>query len=207
METLFARGCTVHLLPVIKGLRSEAEKVRKAFEATRPDVVAVSISKEELDGLRAMPEDYEPELSRYEEIYAAGLSRFGEVAVPPPCFVAAVEMADHEGVPVVPVDLGEEEYTELYCAAVPATTLLRHSTRIWLLRRRRFSDRSAEEFVLAWDRAVNSLEGFKTIERARAAAMARGIASACEGHRSLLAVIELERASEVAELVRRGGEE
>lgn len=202
LDTLQAGGCTIHILAVIKGLKSEADKVREAFEQVKPDKVALSISKEELDGLRNLPDDYEPELSRYEEIYADGLSRFGEVAAPPPCYVAAVELADHSGAELLPVDMDEGTYTDLYCAAVPGTTLFRHSTRTWLLRRRRFSDKSPEEFVLAWDRAVNNLEGFGMIERKRAEAMAKGIADAIDGCSRLLAVIELERAAEVAQLIR-----
>jgi len=196
-------SCRIELLPVIKGLESEVSSVKEAFDYVKPDIVAVSLSKEEMEGLRNIPEDYEPELTRYEEIYAEGLSRFGEVAAPPPCYVATLEIADHIGVPVVPVDLDEQTYTELYCAAVPGTTLFRHSTRTWLLKRRRFSNESAEDFVLAWDRAVNGLEGFRMVEEKRAQAMASGVLKLCDGHKKVLAVIELERAEEVSELLKR----
>ncbi len=195
-------GCRIEILPVIKGLESEVTKVKNAFDYVRPDVVAISISKEELEGLKNIPEDFEPELTRYEEIYVEGLSRFGEVAAPPPCYVAALEMANHTGVPIVPVDLDEQAYTELYIAAVPGTTLFRHSTRTWLLKRRRFSDESAEDFVLAWDRAVNGLEGFQKIEHQRAREMANGVVALCDGRKKVLAIIELERAGEVSELIR-----
>jgi len=195
------------VLGVIKGLKSETEKVRKSFEELSPEKIAVSLSKEELHGLRNIPEDFEPELSRYEEIYAEGLSRFGEVAVPPPCYVAALELADHMSLPLIPVDLDEQTYTELYCAAIPGTTLFRHSTRTWLLKRRRFSDEGPEEFVMAWDRAVNGTGGFRMIETKRAEAMAKGIREACTGTKTLLAVIELERASEVSVLLRNEREE
>ena len=202
VEKLNMEGCTVHVLSVIKGLKSEAEKVRRAFEDIKPDVVAVSLSKEEIEGLRSMPHDYEPELSRYEEIYADGLGRFGEVAAPPPCYVATLELAQHEGIPLSPVDLDEQTYTALYCAVVPGTALFRHSTRTWLLKRRRFSDHSPEEFVLAWDKAVNNMEGFRMIESKRAEAMAKGIRKACADSKNLLAVIELERAAEVTDILR-----
>lgn len=195
-------GGVVHLLPVIKGLRSEAERVRAAFDSVRPGRVAVSLSKEELEGLRNLPDDFEPDLSRYDEIYADGLGRFGEVAAPPPCYVAAVELADHNGIPVSPVDLDEDSFSELYCAAVTGPALFRHSTRTWLLKRRRFVAETAEEFVLRWDRAVNNMEGMRLIERKRAEAIAEGIArNASPGH-PLLAVVELERAEEVAALLR-----
>ncbi len=194
-------GCAIRVLGVIKGLRSEAEKVKGAFDEFRPDKVAISLSKEELDGLRHMPEDYEPDLSRYEEMYVEGLSRFGEVSAPPPCYVAAVELADHLGVPIVPVDIDEGAYTDLYCALVDGTSLLRHSTRTWIVKRRRFSDSSPEEFVLAWDRSVNNMECFRRLEHERAKTMAKGIESACSGARRVLAVVELERAGEVRELL------
>lgn len=194
-------GCSVQVLGVIKGLKSEAGKVKGAFEQFRPEKIAISLSKEELDGLRHMPEDYEPDLSRYEEMYVEGLSRFGEVAAPPPCYVAAVELADHLGVPIVPVDIDEGTYTDLYCALVDGTSLFRHSTRTWIVKRRRFSDSSPEEFVLAWDRSVNNMECFRRLEHERAKTMAAGIESACSGALRVLAVVELERAGEVRELL------
>ncbi len=198
LESVKRDGCSIHVLPVIKGLVSESEKVRQAFDYVKPDLVAISISKEELEGLRSLPEDYEPMLSRYEEIYADGLGRFGEVSAPPPCYVAALELADHRGIPLVPVDLDEQSYTELYVMAVSGGTLFRHSTRTWILKRRKFSTESPEDFVLAWDRAVNGLEGFRKIEQTRAETMARGIVKACSGStHQILAVVELERAEEV----------
>ncbi len=204
LESVKTDGCTIHILPVIKGLVSETENVRQAFDYVKPDVVAISISKEELEGLRNLPNDYEPELSRYEEIYANGLQRFGEVSVPPPCYVAALELADHKGIPLVPVDMDERSYTELYVLAVSGGTLFRHSTRTWILKRRKFSTESAEEFVLSWDKTVNGLGGFRRIEETRAETISRGILDICsDGHKHILAVVELERAREVLELVNR----
>ena len=201
LETIQGNGCTISVLGVIKGLKAEVGRVQSAFDLARPDVVAVSLSKEELEGLKNLPDDYIPELSRYEQIYAEGLSRFGEVAAPPPCYVATLELADHRGIRLIPVDLDEQSYSELYCVAVPGTTLFRHSTRTWILKRRRFSDESPEEFVLNWDKTVNNLEGFRTIEKKRAETMAKGILAACEGSSDILAVIELERAGEVRDLI------
>jgi len=201
VDKLMIGGCEVHVLSVIKGLKSETEKVRKAFEEVRPDKVLISLSKEELEGLKNIPEDFDPELTRYEEIYAEGLGRFGEVAAPPPCYVAALELGVHFEVPVVPIDMDEQSYTELYCAVVGGGTLFRHSTRTWVLKRRKFSTDSPEAFVLAWDRAVNNLEGFRMIEAKRAEQMAKATRNAADGAKRMLAVIELERAGDVVKLL------
>jgi hypothetical protein len=98
--------------------------------------------------------------------------------------------------------MDEQSYTDLYCAVVPGTALFRHSTRTWLLKRRTFSDDGPEQFVIAWDKAVNNMEGFKIIESKRAQAMAKGIKKACAGSKNLLAVIELERAADVLDILR-----
>jgi len=199
-------GGAVHMLPVIKGLRSEADRVRDAFDSVGPDKVAVSLSKEEVEGLRNLPEDFEPELSRYDEIYAKGLERFGEVAAPPPCYVAAVELADHLKIPLFPVDLDEDSFSELYCAAVTGPALFRHSTRTWILKRRRFEAGTAEDYVLKWDRAVNNMEGMRLIEQKRAEAIAEGIAGLASAGCALLAVVELERAGEVEAILKGRGD-
>jgi len=196
-KTLHIGGCSVYVLPVIKGLLSESKKVEQAFTSLQPDLLALSISKEELDGLKNLPEDFEPELTRYEEIYAKGLGRFGEVAAPPPCYVAALELAEHDRIPIVAVDLDEASYTDLYCASVPGTTLFRHSIRTWILKRRTFGAETPEDFVLAWDRTVNKLDGFDIVEEKRADAIAAGIDAASKKSRRLLALVELERAGDV----------
>jgi hypothetical protein len=194
-------GRRIFLLPVIKGLKSEIQAVKNAFDYARPGKVAISVSPEDLQGLRQMPADYVPELSRYEELYAELLSRYGDVAAPPPAYIAAVELADHMAIPIVPVDLDEVSYTALYCAAVTGTTLFRHSTRLWLLRRRGFPQTKPEDFVLAWDRRTNNMRGFMLIEEKRAKAMAEGILGCAKGIERLLAIVELERAGQVSELL------
>jgi pheromone shutdown protein TraB len=197
MKVVSNRGSSIHMLPVIKGLVSEIDQVKEAFSKTKPDAVAISLSKEEVEGIRNLPEDYEPELSRYDEIYIIGLSRFGEVAAPPPCYVAAIEIADSEGIPVNPIDIDEASYTELYCASVSGTALFRNSTRTWYLRRRQFAADTAEEYVLRVDRAFNNMRGFRRIEDERAAWMTRQLLRASEGSGELLAVVEYERAIDI----------
>ena len=201
----FSNGAsTIYILPVIRGLTSEVRTVIDAFTSIGPDAVAVSLSKEEVDGIRNLPEDYEPELSRYDEIYIRGLSRYGEVAAPPPCYVAAVETADSEGVPIIPIDIDEASYTELYCAAVTGQALFRNSTRTWYLAKKQFAADTPEEYVLKVDRAFNNMSGFKRIEEERASWMAERLFSASKGAERLMAVVEYERAGAVSDLIEMG---
>lgn len=100
------------------------------------------------------------------------------------------------------IDFDEDEYTALYCAAVSGANLFRHSTRKWIVRRRKYSTKSAEDFVKAWDRSINGLEGFRIIEQRRAQHMAKEILRECKSSKRLLAVIEYERADDVDTLLR-----
>src|SRR6266571_1911058 len=52
MDVVTLGGCRVHLMPVVRGLVSEGERVRAAFADAGPEAVALSISREELQGLR-----------------------------------------------------------------------------------------------------------------------------------------------------------
>jgi hypothetical protein len=194
--------CEVRTIGVVKGLRSEVREVQRAFDELKPDRMAVSLSKEELYGLRNIPEDFEPDPTRYEEIYSKWLGKFGQVAIPPPCYVAAVELADHFKIPLVPVDMDEDDFSALYCKVVPGTVLMRHSTRLWLLKNHRFTAKTPQEFVMQLDTRVNNMAAFKTIERKRAETMAEGIIEASEGAARLLAVIEFERVRDVEGIVR-----
>lgn len=204
VTTITIGDSSVHILPVIKGLTSEISVVQEAFAAVGPDAVAVSLSKEEVEGLRGLPADFEPELSRYDEIYIQGLAKFGEVAAPPPCYVAAVEIADSEELPLLPIDIDEASYTELYCASVSGTTLFRNSTRTWHLRRKAFHADTPEEYVRKVDRAFNNMRGFRNIETERAEWMARETKKAADRYMRILAIIEFERAGEVAGLLNGG---
>lgn len=201
ITSLSVGDSTIHILPVIRGLTAEVSTVQEAFTSVNPDAVAVSLSKEEVKGLRNLPSDFEPELSRYDEIYVQGLARFGEVAAPPPCYVAAIEIADLKGLPVLPIDIDEESYTELYCASVSGTTLFRNSTRTWHLRRRAFSADTPEKYVVKVDKAFNNMRGFRNVEDQRAEWMAREVLKASKDFGQILTVIELERAEDVVRLV------
>src|SRR2546422_10749556 len=104
MDVVALGGCRVHVMPVVRGLVSESEAVRAAFSEARPDAVALSIGREEIEALRAHPGGSVPPDNLEEEVYVRGLSRFGEVRKPPPCFVEALAAATERGVPLPPLD-------------------------------------------------------------------------------------------------------
>jgi len=206
MRTLRVGGSQVHILPAIKGLVSEAESVRNAFEDMAPNAVAVSVSKEELAGLRSVNGEEEYEMSDIEWCYAQYLSQFGEVRLPPPCYLAAQQLADEKRVPIIPLDMNEELYSAAYCTTVGTLDVLRESFMVKRIRRIRFDRSSAEDFVLDWDSRVNRSRGFRKLQMEREEHMARIITSMSRKYDEILAVVELERAEGLGDrLLKRDG--
>jgi pheromone shutdown protein TraB len=197
MREIDLNGSRVFVLPVIKGLVSEGKKVRDAISEIRPQAVGISISKEELEGIRSYQGE-EIELSDLEEAYQAGLEEFGEVQLPPPCYIEALKTCDELGVPIIPIDMNEELFSDRYCELVGGLELVKESFFSHRIARKRFNLDSAEAFVLDYDRKVNGGRGLSALNAEREAHMASVLRSLTEGHRCILAIIELERAHSVS---------
>lgn len=201
MRRIELNGSAIVILPVVKGLVSEGDAVRNAFEELRPEAIAISISKEELAGLhnKDQYDMYEP--SDIEEIYKVLLETFGEVKLPPPCYVSAMDMGDANNVPLVPVDMNEELYSNTYCNEVGGIDLIRESFFVSRAQRKRFALDTPGDFAVDWDRKVNRAGGFRALNRKREQHMASALRTLSGKYKSVLAVIEYERAEGVAKLV------
>src|SRR5438445_2074715 len=129
MDAVALGGCRVHLMAVVRGLASESERVRTAFEEIRPDAVAVSLGREELEALKGYSGGNAPPDNVEEEGYVRGRSRFGEVRKPPPASLAAVAAAGERGILVHPLDMDEEQYTSGHLPAVSTVSALLPNAR------------------------------------------------------------------------------
>ncbi len=195
-------GSIVSILPVVKGLVSEEETVASAFAEAHPDAVAVSISKEELQGL-GRKEDYDKyEPSSLEVAYAENLSTFGKVVIPPPCFVKSLELCEKNSLPIIAIDMDEENFSDAFCDNVGGLDLLRESLFARKAWKRRFDLSSPENFVIDWDRRVNKAGGFRELERRREMHMADALAEAARTYKRILAVVEAERVEGVLDGMR-----
>jgi len=201
MDEVRIGGSSVHLLPVVRGLPSEGETVRRAIDATRPVVVALSIGPEELRTLRSYhgkplaPENFE------EEVYVAGLSAWETPVKPPPCFSEAIRSADAHGARVEGIDMDEVLYTDTYVECVSALELVFQGRMERRLRKRRFRATTPREFVLEWDAEVNRSPGFRRLQARREAFFASRLRDLSASGRTL-AVIEVERAEGVLAALR-----
>jgi hypothetical protein len=201
MRNVEINGSTIHILPVVKGLVSEGETVEKAIKEANPDAIAISISKEELAAL-GTKEDYgKYEMSDLEEIYSVLLEKFGEIEIPPPCYVKARDIGTAMSITLVPIDMNEEAYTETYCHEVGGVDLIRESMFVKRAHRKRFDFTSAGAFALDWDKKINKPGGFQKLNQKREEHMAEALGRLTGKYRTILAVIEYERAGNVEKLL------
>lgn len=193
------------LLGSVQGLTSEKSEIKKLFEKIKPDAVALSVSDDELEGLKRMSDGEEPEilLSGYEEVYARKLAVYGEVNVPPPSLTEAFELAEKNGVPVYAVDMDDKEYTDVFIKNISTIQLILYSLKIKKLRKKRFKSKTPEDFVFEWDKIVNKLKGFRALEKKREEHMSKKLGELSEKHNRILAVVELQRMKGISEMLSR----
>jgi hypothetical protein len=152
----------------------------------------LAVSREGLaamEGLAITDKEMSRPTNTEERIYIRGLSSFGEVVKPPPCFSAALK----SGIPVTPLDMDDEHYTAAYCRYVSTLDIMRQGRDQKSMLRHRFRAASPREFVLEWDRVVNRLRGYRALEASREMWLAKGACRMAEKYPKTLVVVEYER--------------
>ncbi len=193
MEEVRLGEASVALLPVVRGLPSAGETVREAIDTLKPEVVALSVSPEELDALRAWRGGkLEPDTVE-DEVYVAGLSVWETPVMPPPCFTRAVEAATTRGIRLAAIDMDEEAYADAYTKWVSTMELILQGRLENRLLKKRFHVSTAEDFARAWDAEINRSAGFARLQREREAFMAGRLRELARDAPRVLAVVEVER--------------
>ena len=152
----------------VKGLVSHGSKVKELLAGLSPDVLLITISQEEIDGLASfIREPFEMNLSDYEIIYGVRLSKYGEVMTPPPIYVEAVKYLMDTGKTGIGLDMPQEAFDSLYSETMKTRHLIRHSIRKKRILNHDFKDTDEYEFSENWIRRVNAVKGLAKIDDAR----------------------------------------
>lgn len=188
-------GADVLVVDTVLGLESEAQVVDDALGAFDPDAVALGVSPSELDGLHeylaASGDPPTPEPDRY----AQGLAEFGAISLPPPCLLAAARAARAREIPLEPLDLPEEAYTETFTDQVSTWQLFWNTRREKKLARDPPDVASAREYALAWDEERRRSDGLAHLEAKREVHMAETLRDVADRHHRVLVVVETPRAA------------
>lgn len=169
-------GHDVLLLGTIAGFVPDAERVRQAYEAFRPQLVALGVPPEDLPGLDALAAAARPELPELDvadEKRLALLARFGATRVPSPDLEAAHELARRDQVPLAALDLDDEAHAAAFTRHVTFLTVLRSNAIKSRLLRHGVAGGDPYAVMGAWDAAWNRPKGLRRVEEDREACMAQ----------------------------------
>ena len=159
----------------IKGLVRDGDELRKELLYERPDIMLITISPEEVEGMKAFIKDpFEMNLSDYEIMYGIQLSKYGDVMTPPPVYIEATKYSMENDIPMIGLDMNENTYQKVYKKYIKTTDLLRHSLRKKKIGKLQFENETPEEFVESWNYIVD-LKNFKKVNIERGNYIIKGL--------------------------------
>ena len=199
-QTITLGNSEIRILSTVKGLVSESDIVESEIESFDPDLVALGIGPEEVNGTREW--DGEPyDMSGWDEIYGLSLRKIvGDkgVKLPPPSFSTAIKVSDSKKIDVIGIDMDEESFTEAYTKYISTWQLFKRGRLEKSMSKAGIEGKTPEEIALNMESSIRELSGFAKLESARVKAMLTNLRIQSETRKKILAIIEI---SNVLELV------
>ena len=204
-QTVNLGKAQIRILSTVKGLVSEADIVRKEFESFKPDLVALSIGPEEIDGTRKW--DGQPyDMSGWDELYGLSLRKVvgdNGVKLPPPSFSKAIKVSDVKGIEVIGIDMDEESFTKAYTSNVSTWQLYRRGRLEKRMMKRGIEGTTPEEVVVNMENLIREIDGFSKLEKCRVDTMYNNLKSQSNNDK-ILAIIELSNVDSLIEMLKEG---
>ncbi len=192
-------SCDVLAVATIAGFEADAARIEAAFEAHRPDVVALGVPPEDLEGLTTLAEAKDPlellpELSESEERFFELLARWGPSRVPSPDLEAVHRLATAAEVPMEALDMDDQTHSHVYIKQVGFRTVLRSGRLQKKVLLEPFED-AADPYDLArkWDAYQNNLKQLRRVEEMREDHMAGRLREVAGRGGRLLAIVPVAR--------------
>lgn len=203
MISLSIGDCKVDILPVVNGLESETEKVRSAYGGYEAYGIPLGV-----EGIQALKDrvrlEDEFEVSELDIAYANKMFDLTgeEVVMPSPAMCTLVDLVTEGDGNVIALDMNDAQFTDMYCDTVSAFDFVKEHGLAKKGMKRRFSSDTPEAFALEWDAFVNTVKGYRKVSEKREEFIAAQIRDVARYRKSLLVVMEIERAEGVARLLR-----
>ena len=200
-QTVSLGKAQIRVLSTVKGLVSEATVVEEEIESFEPDLVALSIGPEEIEGTRKW--DGEPyDMSGWDEVYGLSLRKLvGDdgVKLPPPSFSKAIKVSDSKNIDVIGIDMDEISFTEAYTKNISTWQLFKRSRLEKSMTKSGIEGQTPEEIALNMESSIRGLSGFANLERERVKTMAENVRLQSERQKKILAIIEISNVSAFVE--------
>ncbi|MBR3476865.1 MAG: hypothetical protein IKH39_06885 [Candidatus Methanomethylophilaceae archaeon] len=194
--------CDVDILPFVNGLQSEADKVRDAYGKHEAYGIAMSIEGvQALEHREELDDDFG--VSELDLVYANKMERFGTVEMPSPAVCVLVDLCKENGTPLIPLDMNDADFTELYCNTVKTLDFVKEHRHAKKGMKKTFDASTPEELAVQWDDFVNEIGSYHEVSRKREEYLAEQISDVAKYRKSLLVLLEVERCDGVVALLEK----
>ncbi len=194
MITVKINECEFDIVPFIKGLVSEKEKVLDALDKEQYDATAVALGPEDIEAITRRAEIkgiYES--SDIDAIYSHILTEFGSIDMPDPASTTLIDECKARNIPVIPLDMTDDDYSKLYCETVSTMEFLKEKRISKKAMRKKFDKSSPEKFVMEWDALMNKIKGYAKMSEYREEYIANQMKDIAKYRKHVLTLIEFER--------------
>ena len=194
MNSLRIGDCDIDIIPIIKGLVSEKQKVIDALSSKDYETAGVSWGIEEIEAVRRRAEiTGDNETNDLDIVYLYKLKSFGDVDMPDPSFTYIVDEFSKKDIAVIPLDMSDDEFAEAYCEEVSTLDFLKENKIIRKAMKKEFSTVSAEEFIIEWDALINEVKGYRKMNLVKERFIASQIQDIAKYRKNALVLVDYER--------------
>ena len=202
MISLEKNGCRLDIIPIIKGLVSEKEKVVEALSKNEYETAGVSWGIEEIEAVRKRAEiTGDNETNDIDVVYLYKLKSFGDVDMPDPAFTYVVDEFSKKGISVIPLDMSDDEFAEAYCREVSTWDFLKENKIVAKAMKREFTTSSPEDFIMEWDSLINEIKGYRKMNALKEEFIAQQILDITKYRKNALILVDYERSERIISLL------
>jgi len=202
-QTVTVGNTQIRILPTVKGLVSEAKIVEYEINSFEPNLVALSVGPEEIDGTRKW--DGQPyDMSGWDEIYGLSLRKLvGDdgVKLPPPSFTKAIKISDSKNIEVIGIDMDEESFTQAYTSNVSTWQLYRRGRLEKRMVKNGIEGNNPEEMAINMEKSIREIQGFAKLENGRVQTMYDNLKSNLDRSK-IMAIIEVPNVESLIKLLK-----
>ena len=202
-QTIKLGNTKIRILSTVKGLVSESIFVEKEIDSFKPDLVALGIGPEEVQGTRDW--DGKPyDMSGWDEIYGLSLRKIvGEngVKLPPPSFSSAIKISDSKNIEVMGIDMDENSFTDAYTKNISTWQLFKRGRLEKSMAKTGIDGQTPEEIAINMENSIRQLNGFAMLEEERVKVMNENLHEHLDKKR-ILVIIELANVDSLIKLLK-----
>lgn len=199
-------GREVWVAGAVRGFWNDVPPLLNRLGEIAPRAIGLGISFDELTGLNdhfvARPAEPLVPLASTETAELLGLARFGEVRVPNPAYLGALEWARERSIPIEALEVSDEQYSQLFADHISYFELVGRTLRERKLTRAAPDASSADEYALAWERELARGRGSQEFLAARNAAIAAAARRLTERAGRVAVIVDRERFEALTALLR-----